>query len=63
MVIEILFTFGLDREEHRRIKYVKESVLILDYAGYLSRPSIKMNTVSEPTIKRTYSKAQLQQQS
>lgn len=59
MVIEILFTFGLDREEHRKIKYMKGSVLILDYAGHLSRTSIKMNTVSEPIIKRIYSKASI----
>ena len=37
----------IDREEHWRIRCLKESVHMLGYSNLLSRPSIEMNTIWE----------------
>lgn len=42
----------LDREEHWRIKYLKESTHILDYDGLLSKPNIELNSILESFIKK-----------
>ena len=42
----------IDRTEHRRIRRLKESEHMLGYNDRLSRPSIVMNTIWEPIIKK-----------
>ena len=42
----------IDREEHWRIRRLKELAHILGYNDLLSRPSIEMNTIWEPIIKK-----------
>ena len=43
----------IDREEHWRIKRLKESVQLLGDSNLLSRPSIEMNTIGESIIKKS----------
>ena len=42
----------IDRAEHWRIKRLKESAHMLGYNDQLSRPSIELNTIWEPIIKK-----------
>ena len=42
----------IDRAEHWRIRRLKESAHMLGYNDLLSRPSIELNTIWEPIIKR-----------
>ena len=42
----------IDREEHWRIRCLKEAVYTLGYRDLLSRPSIKINTIWEPLMKK-----------
>ena len=42
----------IDRAEHWRIRCLKESAHILGYNDLLSRPSIELNTIWEPIIKK-----------
>ncbi len=42
----------IDRTEHWRIRRLKESAHMLGYNDLLSRPSIEMNTIWEPIIKK-----------
>ena len=42
----------IERAEHWRIRRPKESVHMLGYNDQLSRPSIEMNTIWEPIIKK-----------
>ena len=42
----------IDRTEHWRIRRLKESAHMLDYNDLLSRPSIELNTIWEPIIKK-----------
>ena len=42
----------IDREEHWKIRRLKESAHMLGYSDPLSRPSIEMNTIWEPIIKK-----------
>ena len=42
----------IDTEEHWRIRRLKELAHILWYSDLLSRPSIEMNTIWEPIIKK-----------
>ena len=42
----------IDREEHWRRRRLKESAHMLGYSDLLSRPSIEMNTIWEPVIKK-----------
>ena len=42
----------IDRVEHWRIRRLKESAHMLVYNGMLSRPSIELNTIWEPIIKK-----------
>ena len=42
----------IDRAEHWRIRRLKESAHILGYNDLLSRPSIELNTIWEPIIKK-----------
>ena len=42
----------IDRAEHCRIRRLKESAHMLGYSDLLSRPSIEMNTIWEPIIKK-----------
>ena len=42
----------IDRTGHWRIRRLKESVHMLDYNELLSRPSIKLNAIWEPIIKK-----------
>ena len=42
----------IDRDEHWRIRCLKESAHMLGYNDLLSRPSIEMNTIWEPIIKK-----------
>ena len=46
-IIEII-----DRAEHWRIRRPKESAHMLGYNDLLSRPSVEMNTIWEPIIKK-----------
>ena len=46
----------IDIEEHRRIRRHKESTHMLGYSDLLSRPSIQMNTIWEPIIKKVTKK-------
>ena len=41
-----------DREKHWRIRRLKKSVHMSGYNDLLSRPSIEMNTIWEPIIKK-----------
>ena len=43
----------IDRAEHWRIRHLKESAHILGYNDLLSRPSIDLNTIWEPIIKKS----------
>ena len=43
----------IDRAEHWRIRRLKESAHMLGYNDLLSRPSIELNTIWEPIIKKT----------
>ena len=45
--VEIIY-----RAEHWRIRRLKEAAHILDYNNLLSRPSIELNTIWEPIIKK-----------
>ena len=42
----------IDRAEHWRIRHLKESGHMLGYNDLLSRPSIELNTIWEPIIKK-----------
>ena len=42
----------IDRAEHWRIRRLKESAHMLGYNELLSRPSIELNTIWEPIIKK-----------
>ena len=42
----------IDREEHWKIIHLKESAHMLSCSDLLSRPSIEMNTIQEPIIKK-----------
>ena len=42
----------IDGEEHWRIRYFKESAHMLGNSDLLSRPSIEMNTIWGPIIKK-----------
>ena len=42
----------IDRAEHWRIRHLKESAHMLCYNNLLSRPSIELNTIWEPIIKK-----------
>ena len=42
----------IDREEHKRIRRLKESAHMLSYSDLLSRPSIEMNIIWEQIIKK-----------
>ena len=42
----------IDRAEHWRIRHLKESSHMLGYNDLLSRPSIELNTIWEPIIKK-----------
>ena len=42
----------IDREEHWGIRRLEESAHMLGYSDLLSRPSIEMNTIREPIIKK-----------
>ena len=42
----------INREEHWRIRCLKESAHMLSYSDLLSRPSIEMNTIWESIIKK-----------
>ena len=42
----------IDRAKHWRISRLKESALVLGYNDLLSRPSIELNTIWEPIIKK-----------
>ena len=42
----------IDRAEHWRIRRLKESAHMLGYNDLLSRPSIELNTMWEPIIKK-----------
>ena len=42
----------IDRKEQWRIRRLKESAHMLGYSDQLSRPSIEMNTILKPIIKR-----------
>ena len=42
----------IDRAKHGRIRRLKESAHMVGYNDLLSRPSIEMNTIWEPIIKR-----------
>ena len=42
----------IDRAEHWRIRCLKESVHMLGYNDLLSRPSIELNTIWEPIMKK-----------
>ena len=42
----------IDQEEHWRIRRLKKAVHILGYSDPSSRPSIEMNTIWEPIIKK-----------
>ena len=42
----------IDRDKHWRIRCLKESTHMLGYSDLLSRPSIEMNTIWEPIIKK-----------
>ena len=42
----------IDRAEHWRIRRLKESAHMLGYNDRLSRPSIELNTIWEPIIKK-----------
>ena len=42
----------IDRAEHSRIRHLKESAHMVGYNDLLSRPSIEMNTIWEPIIKK-----------
>ena len=42
----------IDRAEHWRIRRLKESAHKLGYNDLRSRPSIELNTIWEPTIKK-----------
>ena len=44
----------IDREEHWRIRYLKESAYMLGYSELLSRLSIEMNTIWESIIKNVW---------
>lgn len=41
----------LDKEEHWRVRNLKESVHMVAYEDLLSRPSVEINTVWEPLLK------------
>ena len=41
----------IERDEHWRIRRLKESAYMLGYSDLLSRPSIEMNTIWELIIK------------
>ena len=49
----------IDREEHWRIRRFKESAHMLGYNYLLSRPSIEMNTIWQPMIKKVRLKKNL----
>ena len=42
----------IDRAEHLRIRRLKELPHVVDYSDLLSRPSIELNTMWEPIIKK-----------
>ena len=42
----------VDRAEHWRIRRLKKSAHMLGYNDLLSRPSIELNTIWEPIIKK-----------
>ena len=42
----------IDREEYWRIRRLKESANMLGYSDLFSRPSMEMNTVWKPIIKK-----------
>ena len=42
----------IDREEHWRIRRLKEAAHMLSYSDLLRRPCIEMNTIWEPIIKK-----------
>ena len=42
----------IDCKEHWRIRHLKESAYMLGYSDLLSKPSIEMNTIREPIIKK-----------
>ena len=42
----------IDKAEHWRIRRLKESAHMLGYNDLLSRPSIELNTIWEPIIKK-----------
>ena len=42
----------IDREEHWRIRRLKESAHMLGHCNLLSRPSTEMNTIWEQLIKK-----------
>ena len=42
----------IDRAEHWRIRRLKESAYMLGYNDLLSRPSMELNAIWEPIIKK-----------
>ena len=44
----------IDRAEYWKIRCLIEVVHVLDYNDLLSRPSIEMNTIWEPLIKKAW---------
>ena len=44
----------IDWEEHWRIRCLKEAAHTLGYSDQLSRPSIEMNMIWEPLIKKVW---------
>ena len=42
----------IDREEHWRVRRLKESAHMSGYSDLLSSPSVEMNTIWEPVIKK-----------
>ena len=42
----------IGREEHWRIRHLKEAIQQLGYSDLLSKPIIEMNTIWEPLIKK-----------
>ena len=46
----------IDRAEHWRIRRLKESAHLLGYNDLLSRPTIELNTIWEPIIKKAWLK-------
>ena len=49
---EVKITDRTDRKEYWRVRCFKELAHMLGYSDLLSRPSIEMNTIWEPIIKK-----------